>query len=113
MHVNVLSVTSDCTVAGADVHKSRLPVTRNVYKFSGGETRKVFDKSQQSGRADQSQQTELLGRGALKRHDTNQTVFEICKIGFAEINRLRIMRGNPIQVCNPILVVPPNSIIKP
>ena len=34
--------------------------------------------------------------------------------GFAEMNRVRIIRGiSKIQACNPILVIPPNAIIIP
>ena len=74
----------------------------------------MFDSSHQSGQADQSQQTGLFGRGALKRHDTKGTFLKDADIGFAEINSARIIRGiSNIHACNPILVVYPNAIIYP
>ena len=48
-------------------------------------------------------------KGGLKRNDTEQFLKD-GEIGFAEINSVSIFN---IQACNPILVVPPNTIINP
>ena len=52
-------VTSDCAVGGAEMQKTRLLATRNVYNFSGcsfEDKRTKCPINHNSGRADQSQQ---------------------------------------------------------
>ena len=104
------SVTLDSAVGGAEIPES------SVYNFSGvwicRHTRKAFHQSQQSGRADQSQQTGLLGRRALKRHYTNQTLFE--RLWNSLFRSVRIIMGiSIIQAWNHFLLVAPNAIINP
>ena len=44
----------------------------------------------------------------------NRTFFKDAKKNFAEINSVRIIKGNTIiQACNPILGAPSNAIINP
>ena len=50
-----------------------------------------FDQSQLSGRADHSQQTGLLRRGALQQHDTKQDILKDAVVGFAEIKSVIIV----------------------
>ena len=92
------------------MQKSRLLAARNVNNFSGlwnRGTGKAFDKSQQSGCADQSQQTGLVRRGPLTQQDVKNKVFE------RRWNSVRIISGTSNIQSFYTILVPPNAIINP